>query len=184
MSKLTPPVNQHDHRRGVLSAPIKLCEFGDYECPFCGQAYPVVKALEESLGDRLCFVFRNFPIVSSHPHALQAAEAAEAAGAQGRFWEMHDLLYENQDALGIDDLLEYAAALDLDLDRFTDDLRTHRYVPKIRADLKSGALSGVNGTPTFFINGHRHDGSFDFESLYAACVAAIGEEPLVTDEPL
>ncbi|HZS41221.1 MAG TPA: DsbA family protein [Polyangia bacterium] len=176
MSKLTPPVNEHDHLRGALSAPVKLCEFGDYQCPFCGEAYPVVKMLEETLGERLCVAFRNFPIVGSHPHALLAAQAAEAAGAQGKFWEMHDLLYENQDALEVEDLVRYADVLGLDVDQFVEDVRTQRFLGKIRADLKSGALSGVNGTPTFFVNGRRHDGAGDFETLYAVILAEMGEE--------
>ncbi len=175
-ARLRPPVDERDHVAGSDAAPVTLVEYGDYECPYCGEAYAVVKALQEQLGDRLRFVFRNFPLASTHAHALEAAEAAEAAGAQGRFWEMHDMLYEHQDALETPDLLAYAAALDLDVDAFERDLRTHRFVDKVRADLRWGALSGVNGTPTFFINGDRHDGGFDFDSLWSAIAAAMGAE--------
>jgi protein-disulfide isomerase len=175
-SRLRLPINTRDHIAGSTSAPLTLVEYGDYECPFCGQAYWVVKALQERLGDRLCFVFRNFPLANAHPHALPAAEAAEAAGAQGRFWEMHDTLYEHQSALDLPDLVEYAVDVGLDLDAFEYDLRTHRLLDKIRADVRSGALSGVNGTPTFFVNGYRHDGSFDFDSLWSALTGAPGLE--------
>ena len=172
MSTLKPPLDDRDHLRGDLSRPIQLVEFGDYQCPFCGQAEPVIRALVQSFGDQLCFAFRNFPIVGSHPHAQLAAEAAEAAGAQGQFWPMHDLLFENQHALDASHLRQYAQQLGLDMGRFDADLRAHRFLPKIRADLHSGAISGVAGTPTFFINGLRHDGSYDFDTLYAAIVSA------------
>lgn len=176
-SQLRPPVNARDHIWGSETAPVTLVEFGDYECPFCGQAHYSVKALQKAAGaDRLRFVFRNFPIAAAHPHALLAAEAAEAAGAQGVYWPMHDTLYENQDALEPADLFEYARRLGLDLGAFEDDLRTHRFLEKIRADLRSGAISGVNGTPTFFINGYRHDGGYDFDTLGSAIAAAMGAE--------
>jgi protein-disulfide isomerase len=168
MSHLKPALSARDHLHGNRAAPIQLVEFGDYQCPFCGQAYSVVAALEQELGDRLCFSFRNFPLVQAHPHALVAAEAAEAADAQGKFWEMHDVLYQHQDALDPPDIEEFAMLIGLDLPRFKHDLRTHAFVEKIRADLHSGALSGVNGTPTFFVNGDRHDGSYDFDSLLGA----------------
>jgi len=163
-----------DHTVGPADAPITMVEFGDYECPFCGQAEVAIRALRQHLGDRIRFVFRNFPIVPAHPHAVPAAEAAEAAGGQGQFWAMHDLLFDNQDALEPPDLVEYANYIGLDVDAFIDDLRNHRYVDKIRDDLKSGADSGVEGTPTFFINGRRHEGGYDFDSLLAAISAAIG----------
>jgi protein-disulfide isomerase len=175
-TRLRAPINARDHIAGRTSAPITLVEYGDYECPFCGQAYWVVKALQERLGDQLCFVFRNFPLVNVHPHALPAAEAAEAAGEQGRFWPMHDMLYEHQDALEPSDLVEYAVSVGVDLDAFEYDLRSHRLVDKISADLRSGALSGVPGTPTFFVNGYRHDGSFDFDSLWSVITRAPGFE--------
>lgn len=167
-AKLKPPVGAHDHVDGPSAAPATIVEYGDYECPYCGEAYPVVKALQKRLGEQLRFVFRNFPLNEAHPHAENAAEAAEAAGAQGKFWEMHDLLYENQDALAAEDLVQYAGALGLDVPRFVKEMREHRYTERVREDFRSGVRSGVNGTPTFFINGVRHDGPFDLRSLMAA----------------
>ena len=165
---LKPPVGPRDHKQGPPDAPVTLVEYGDYECPYCGEAYVVVKALQERLGDQLCFVFRNFPLAQAHPHAEEAAEAAEAAGAQHKFWEMHDLLYENQDALEPEDLVQYARALKLDVPRLVLEMREHLYAERVREDFRSGVRSGVNGTPTFFINGVRHNGPFDLESLLAA----------------
>ena len=167
-SKLKPPVGPHDHVQGPAEAPVTLVEYGDYECPYCGEAYPVVKALQKRLGDQMRFVFRNFPLAQAHPHAEHAAEAAEAAGAQGKFWEMHDLLYENQDALEDEDLVRYARALHLDVPRFVKEMEAHAHVERVRADFSSGVRSGGNGTPSFFINGARHDGPFDLASLLAA----------------
>jgi protein-disulfide isomerase len=165
---LTVPVSQRDHIQGSLDAPMTLVEYGDYQCPYCGAAYPIVKEVQRALGDRLAFVFRHFPLVSAHPYALIAAEAAEAAGAQGQFWPMHDRLYEHQNELDPLSLEKHAAVLGLDLERFVEDLATHRHVPRIREDLASGARSGVNGTPTFFVNGARHEGAYDAASLIAA----------------
>ena len=166
--KLVLPVSERDHIRGPAQAPVTLAEYGDFECPYCGQAYVVVKDLEQELGALLRVVFRNFPLTTVHPHALEAAEAAESAGAQGRFWEMHDVLFEHQDALELTDLMEYASDLGLDMTRFVRDMTEHAYVDRIREDVLSGARSGVNGTPTFFITGMRHVGSYDFDSLLAA----------------
>ncbi len=171
---LRPPINEDDHLRGNPSAALILLEFGDYECPFCGEAYPIVEALRETLGDSLCFAFRNFPVVTSHPHAMIAAEAAEAAGAQAKYWEMHDLLYQHQDALSLPHLEQYAAMIGCDLRQFVRDLRAHKHAARIRADLHSGAVSGVNGTPTFFVNGQRHDGPWDYDSLYEALTGGAG----------
>jgi protein-disulfide isomerase len=165
---LTVPVSQRDHIQGSLDAPMTLVEYGDYQCPYCGAAYPIVKEVQRALGDRLAFVFRHFPLVSAHPYALIAAEAAEAAGAQGQFWPMHDRLYEHQNELDSQSLVKHAAVLGLDRERFVEDLETHRHVPRIREDLASGARSGVNGTPTFFVNGARHEGAYDAASLIAA----------------
>ena len=145
-----------------------LLEYGDYQCPACGLAYPVVKELQAQLGARLRFVFRNFPIATMHPLAEHAAEAAETAGAQGKFWQMHDVLYENQAALADDDLVQYAVTLGLDSARFIGELTQHTHAARVREDFMSGARSGVNGTPTFFINGFRHDASFDLETMSAA----------------
>ena len=165
---LTLPVSSRDHMQGSPLAPVILVEYGDYECPFCGQAYLVVKEVQRLLGKQLCFVFRNFPLSAAHPHAEHAAEAAEAAAAQNAFWPMHDTLYENQDALEDENLSEYAAALGLDTMRFNLEMATHRYAARVREDFLSGVKSGVNGTPTFFINGIRHDGGWDVGSLIAA----------------
>src|SRR5438046_4267374 len=152
-SKLMSPIPGRDHIQGPIDAPIALLEYGDYECPYCGDAYPVVKAIQERLGDRLCFAFRNFPLVNAHPHAEHAAEAAEAAGVQGKFWEMHDTLYENQTALDDEDLAQYAADLRLDARRLINEIVADAHVARVREDFRSGARGGVNGTPTFFING-------------------------------
>lgn len=168
LSKLTLPVAGRDHIQGPIEASIALVEYGDYECPVCGEVYPVVKAIQQRLGDNLCFAFRNFPLVNLHPHAEDAAEAAEAAGAQGGFWEMHDALFENQDALDIEDLARYAAALGLDARRLVSQVRAGAYAPRIREDFKSGVRGGVNGTPSFFINGERYDGARGLDPLLAA----------------
>ena len=172
---LTMPVSDdRDHIQGPADAPVTLVEYGDYECPYCGAAYPIVKEVQARMGERLRFVFRNFPITTSHPHAEQAAEAAEAAGAQGRFWEMHDVLYENQRHLEDDDLRGYAEQLGLDAERFAGELAEHVHAPRVREDFMSGVRSGVNGTPTFFINGVRHDDSYELETLLAALERAAG----------
>jgi protein-disulfide isomerase len=167
-SKVLLPQAGRDHIQGPIDAPIALVEYGDYECPYCGDAYPIVKAVQERLGDRLCLAFRNFPLVNAHPHAQHAAETAEAAGAQGRFWEMHDLLYENQNALDDEDLARYAAALGLDARRLISEVLTGAHTARVREDFRSGARGGVNGTPTFFINGARYDDALDFDALLAA----------------
>jgi protein-disulfide isomerase len=173
MTKLRTPVSDRDHRDGPDDAPVTLVEYGDYECPHCGRAYPIVKALQKAMGTSLRFVFRNFPIAESHPHAVQAAGAAEAAARQDKFWEMHDLLYEHQGALESDDLLQYASRLHLKRERFVEDAESEATIDRINADIESGARSGVNGTPTFFVNGVRHDGGYDYESLLAALNAAV-----------
>ena len=160
--------DDRDHIQGPADAAVTLVEYGDYECPYCGAAYPIVKELQAHMGDRLRFVFRNFPISTSHPHAEQAAEAAEASAAQGRFWEMHDLLYENQTQLRDQDLHAYAEQLGIDVERFDKDLAEHVHAPRVHEDFMSGVRSGVNGTPSFYVNGARHDDSYDFETLLAA----------------
>ena len=170
--RLTVNVGPDDHVRGPAVAPLTLVEYGDYECPYCGAAYPIVKEIEQILGDELRSVFRNFPLGEIHPHAVQAAEAAEAAAAQGRFWEMHDRLYENQQRLDTSDLLSHAQSLGLDVARVQADLDEHAHERQIRNDFLSGVRSGVNGTPTFFINGMRHNGSYDLETLLGALRAA------------
>jgi protein-disulfide isomerase len=165
---LTLAVSARDHVRGQTEAPVTLVEYGDYECPHCGRAYPIVKQIQHQMGARLRFVFRNFPLAESHPHAEHAAEAAEAAGAQGKFWEMHDRLFERQFALEDEYLLEYATELGLDAKRLGADLVAGRFQPRVREDFRSGVTSGVNGTPTFFINDARYDGDWDVASLLAA----------------
>jgi len=170
---LTPLVSPNDHSSGPEDAPVTLVEYGDYECPYCGAAHPIVQEVQRTLGPKLRFVFRNFPLKEIHPHAERAAEAAEAAGAQGKFWEMHDLLFENQGALEDADLLRYAASLSLDGDRFATDLSTGVYTARVRGDFRSGVRSGVNGTPTFFINGVRHDQAPGYEELLAGLQAVL-----------
>ena len=167
-TQLTVPVNAQDHSRGPKDAPITLVEYGDFECPHCGQAHYQLQELEKAFGESMRLVFREFPLTTVHPHAEQAAEAAEAAGAQRKFWPMHDILFENQDALAEEDLLQYAAAIDLDVEQFARDLSQESFAPRVREHFMGGVRSGVNGTPTFFINGVRHDGGFDFQSLFEA----------------
>jgi protein-disulfide isomerase len=167
--RLTLPVaDDRDHVQGPADAAVTLLEYGDYECPFCGAAYPIVKQVQETMGERLRFVFRNFPITTAHPHAERAAEAAEAAAAQGQFWPMHDLLYENQRHLETDDLIAYASRLGLDVPRFQRELADHVHAARVREDFMSGVRSGVNGTPTFYIDGERYEGSYDAEPLLDA----------------
>jgi protein-disulfide isomerase len=173
LARLQPPVSERDHVQGPANAPATLVEYGDFECPFCGQAHPIVKAVQARLGHRMRFVFRHFPLTEIHPRALPAAEAAEAAGAQGRFWEMHDLLFENQPALDDPDLLRHARTLGLDLPRFVSEVAEHVHEPRVREDFMSGVRSGVNGTPTFFVNGIRHDGPWDVDTLSDALMAAV-----------
>lgn len=167
-SKFSLPVSGRDHMLGPANAPATLLEYGDYECPHCGAVYPVVEALREGLGDLLRFIYRHFPLSEVHPHAQLAAEAAEAAGAQGKFWDMHDALFKHQDALDSAHLIRYAETIGLDTDAFRRDLETHAHAGRVREDFMSGVRSGVNGTPTFFINGLRYDGSRDFERMFAA----------------
>ncbi|HEX6509769.1 MAG TPA: DsbA family protein [Chloroflexota bacterium] len=172
LARLVVPVNENDHVQGPADAPVTLVEYGDYECPFCGRAYGIVKRLQAELGDRVRFVFRNFPLVESHPHAEEAAEAAEVAAQQGKFWDMHDYLYEHQGALDERHLAEYARILSLDAVGFERELDGHAEHSRIEDDLESGLESGVMGTPTFFINGVRYDGSYDIDSMREALLAA------------
>jgi len=168
MSKLTLPAGRRDHVRGPKDAPVTLVEYGDFECPFCGEAYGILKEVAARMGTRLRFVFRNFPLITLHPHAESAARASESAGGQGKFWEMHDLLFENQHALEDENLVEYAHALGLDVRQFVEDMRSGRFLPKIKEDFMSGVRSGANGTPTFFINGIRHEGSYERSEMIQA----------------
>ena len=159
---------QRDHIRGSVDASVTLLQYGDYECPYTRRSNGVVKELAERLGDRLRFVYRNFPLRAIHHHAEQAAEAAEAANAQGKFWEMHDWLFEHQKALEDSDLRSYAASVGLDAGQFGQALIDHTFAPRVQEDLMSGVASGVQGTPTFFINGVRHDDSYELDTLLAA----------------
>lgn len=168
MSTLIIPVSSSDHIQGNDNAKITLVEYGDYECPYCGIAYPIVKRLQNHFGNRLQFVFRNFPIVESHPHAGIAAMTAEFAALHNKFWEMHDLLYENQKNLEISDLFNYAQSLNLSVKDLNDAIESEKFSEKIKNDFMGGVRSGVNGTPTFFINGFRHNSSFDYDVLLEA----------------
>jgi protein-disulfide isomerase len=176
---LAVPVDpEHDHVRGPTSALVTLVEYGDFECPYCGQAEPVVRELLADFGD-LEYVWRHLPLNDVHAHTQLAAEASEAAAAQGAFWEMHDLLFKHQDALRAVDLLRYAEELGLDTERFHEDLRKHTYAARVAEDVDSADLSGVSGTPTFFINGRRHQGAYDVATLSAAVRAAKARATLV-----
>ena len=165
MSTLKVPVTAEDHIQGDPKAPIILVEYGDYECPHCGHAYPIVKRVRNHFGKRLAFAFRNFPLSEMHPNAEAAAETAEFAGAHKRFWEMHDGIFENQQSLGEPLFLELAEKLKLPTTDLEAALEAGEYAPKVKSDFLGGVRSGVNGTPTFFINGERHDGRFQFEDL-------------------
>jgi protein-disulfide isomerase len=167
-ARLVVPVTERDHIRGRMDAPIVLVEYGDYECPVCGRAYWAVKRLQKTIGDDLAFVFRNFPITEVHPRAQSVAEALEAAAVQGCFWEMHDWFYEHQHELEGLDLEQHARTLGLDLGRWKRDVARRAYADAVRSDIEGGRASGVHGTPTFFVNGVRHDGPRDFDGLLAA----------------
>jgi len=168
MAILKVPVGPDDHIQGNPKAPITLVEYGDYECPACGLAYPIVKAVQKHFGRNLRFIFRYFPLAQAHPNAESAAETAEWAASHRRFWEMHDALYENQTMLGLPLYLALANALQLPEVELSVALENRIFHPKVRADFMGGVRSGVNGTPTFFINGRRHDASYDFAHLVAA----------------
>jgi protein-disulfide isomerase len=162
---LTIPVGKDDHALGPETTAVTLLEYGDYQCPYCGAAYPVTKAVIKHFGSKLRFVFRNMPLNQMHPYAELAAEAAEAAGAQGKFWEMHDGLYEHQSELGPELVQALAGRLKLDLKRFEDDLQSRRFRDRVKHDFMGGVRSGVAGTPTFFINDERYEGELDEKSL-------------------
>lgn len=161
----TLPIQNDDHVAGPSTAAITLVAFCDFECPYCGRAYPIIKRLQARLTDRLRFVFRHFPLIHKHPLAQQAAEAAEAADAQGQFWAMHNLLFENQDALEKGDLYAYAESLDLDVGRFERELAGRIHETRVSRDVRSGRRSSVTGTPTFFINGYCHTDEETLERL-------------------
>ena len=165
---LAVPVSDADHSVGPVDAPVTLVEYGDLECPNCRKAYPIVKEMRRRLGPRLRFVYRHFPLTHLHEHAQHAAEVAEAAAAQGKFWEMHDRLFERQFAMEDDHLVSYAAELGLDAARVERELAAHVYKSRVRDDFMGGVRSGVNGTPTFFVNGERYDGRWDEAPLLEA----------------
>ena len=166
INKLTVPVNiGTDHIRGSIDAPITIVEYGDYECPYTGMAYPVVKEIMRQFGEKLYFVFRNFPLREIHPHAQHAAEAAEAAATQDKFWQMHDYLFKHQKALDDHHLVEYAQKVGLDIEKFKQEMSGHVYAPLINESLKNGSNSGVKGTPTFFVNGIRYEDSWDLDTF-------------------
>lgn len=171
--ELAVPVGPVDHTLGPTHAPVTVVEYGDFECPTCKQAAPAVKLLLERFAERIRVVFRHFPIESAHPHALLAAQAAEAAGGQGKFWPMHDLLFENQRHLQLDNLRDYAARIDLDMPRFTADLDDEIYLQRVREHMQGGVASHIRGTPTFFINGVIQDVSFGMHSLVDGVEAAL-----------
>ena len=170
MGQLSVPVSGEDHIEGSPNAPMTLVEYGDFECPYCGDAYSVIKGVQEAMGDELRFVYRHFPLIRIHPHALHAAEISEAAGAIDRFWEMHDILFENQKALADDDLLVDASAIGLS-DSAVQQAFAGRFADHIKRDFRGGVRSGVNGTPCLFVNGQRFDGPRDVEAIVAALEA-------------
>ena len=164
--ELSVPVNQTDHTVGPSDAAVTVVEYGDFECPNCKQAAPAVKLLLEHFAGRVRFVYRHFPLTEVHPHALEAALAAEAAGAQHKFWPMHDLLFEHQDRLKLKQLRAYAERLELDMTSYNAEMDDTVYLQRVREQIDSGQRSGVRATPTFFINGAIHDVSFGFQSLW------------------
>lgn len=172
--KLAVPVDTgRDHIEGSVDAPFTLVEYGDYQCPYCGAAYPEVKKVQKELGNKLRFVFRNFPLTNIHEHAMNAAETAEAASSQEKFWPMHDFLYEHQATLGDPGVaLDFAKKLGLNTQKFEQDIAQHVHQKRIRDDFMGGVKSGVNGTPTFYVNGIRHDG----DALAKALVEALNKK--------
>lgn len=171
--QLVLPVGSRDHFRGSAQAPVTLVEYGDYQCPYCGAAYPIVKALESQFGPKLRVVFRNFPLRALHAHAEAAAEAAEAAAAQGRFWQMHDVLFENQTDLSERALASYSRLVVDDPERWLHDVQRRAFLARVEEDFSSGVQSGVSGTPTFYLNGRRHEGSYRLEALARAVEAEL-----------
>ena len=171
-NSLSEPVGSEDHVQGPDNAPVTLLEYGDYQCSYCGDLYPVLKDVQKQMGKSLRFVFRNFPITSIHPQAFVAAEAAEAAAGQGKFWQMHDKLYENQFDLSAESIAIYAEQVGLDMERFVREVNDQTYAKRIKHDFQGGVMSGVNGTPSLFINGERYDGDRDVRSIVAALKAA------------
>ena len=169
---LVVPVSERDHSQGPATAAVMLVQYGDYECPYTRQTTNVVRAIQQQLGDQLCFVYRNFPLTEIHPHALHAALAAEAAAEQGKFWQMHDYIFHHQHTLEDTDLAHFAEAVGLDLQQYARALGDQRSLGRIEEDVESGERSGVQGTSTFFINGILYGGSWEHDALLAALQAA------------
>ena len=172
MADLTPPLSAEDHVDGPERAELELVMYGDFQCPYSQAAYPIIRSLRDRLAGRLLFAFRHFPLGDVHPDAQRAAEAAEAAGAQGAFWEMHDRLFEAHGALGREDLIHYAGELALDTDRVAAELDSSAHASRVRRDLDGGVAGGVAGTPAFFVGGRLYGGSYDGPSLIAALETA------------
>lgn len=175
MSTLKVPVTSKDHIQGDPNAPVMMVEYGDYECPHCAHAYPIIKRVQKHCGKRLGFVFRNFPLNEIHPNAENAAETAEFAAVHDRFWEMHDGIFENQENLSEALLFDLAETLRMSAPNLRKALIGREYAPHVRNDFLGGVRSGVNGTPTFFLNGQRHEGPFEYEDLVAAIETAFQE---------
>lgn len=165
---LTEPLSAKDHVAGSDDAPLELIMYGDFQCPYCTAAYPIVSRVRTELADRLRFAFRHFPLRDIHPDAQRAAEAAEAAAAQGAFWPMHDGIYESRGALGREQLIAQAGELGLDTDRFASELYSGQHAARVQRDVESGEANGVQATPAFFVNGRMHEGAFDASSLREA----------------
>jgi protein-disulfide isomerase len=165
---LALPVGTRDHIQGLLTDPIVLVEYGDYQCPYCAEAAEIVRKLQNRLGDHLCYVFRHFPLTELHPDAVRAAEAAEAAAVQHKFWEMHYQLFQHQSALRDTNLWHYARNSGLNVDKFESDLNKEQHLRHIQEDMRTGEESGVDSTPTFFINGVRQSGNWDVDTLLNA----------------
>jgi len=165
---LSVAVNKSDHAQGPEDAPVTLVEYGDYQCPYCADVHSMIQSIAKKMGSQLRFVFRHMPLIEMHPYAQYAAEGAEAAGAQGKFWEMHDAIYRQQSELGSSLMNKLAHMLKLDIQRFEADLDARRYRPRVKRDFMGGMRSGVAATPTFFVNGKRYDGALDGPSLLAA----------------
>ena len=178
MAKLKPPVSEQDHVTGNLQSPVILVEYGDFQCPHCGAAYPIVKQIVKDYKERMAFVFRHFPLAEAHPYAQAAAVASEAAANQGKFWQMHALIFENQHMLGVEMLLQLAESLKLDMKKFEHDFKDPKLFKKVEDQFESGILSGVNGTPSFYINGTKYNDSYDYDSLTKAIDQAILAKPV------
>ena len=178
MAILRVPVNSNDHIQGPDNAPVTLLEYGDYECPYCGRTNPVIRRVQRYFGPRLRFAYRHFPLTEIHPHSEAAAETSEYAGVYGRFWEAHDMLFENQDRLGLPLFFAVVRSLGLAEQGLRDALAHGTFADKVRRDFLSGVRSGVNGTPTFFINNRRYDGPPDYEPMVATIAAQLEYAPM------